>query len=195
MGPGSEIGLLGGQSVLSMSQTKGNQVWISLEGLMLKLKLQFFGHLMWWADKLDKILKDWVQEKKGTTEDAMVGWIAPPTQWTWVWANSGRQWRTGKPGMLQSTGWVSEWTTTVPNKPFSGQDARMDICDNNKKIKPGFHSPSLGPEGRAVLYNLPWFREAWRATVRGVAKSWTQLSDWTELNWTGSASLHSYPLF
>ena len=29
------------------------------------------------------------------------GWIASPTQWTWVWANSGRQWRTGKPGMWQ----------------------------------------------------------------------------------------------
>ena len=32
------------------------------------------------------------------------GWIASPTQWTWVWANSGRQGRTGKPGVLQSMG-------------------------------------------------------------------------------------------
>ena len=32
------------------------------------------------------------------------GWMILLTQWTWVWANSGRQWRTGKPGMLQSTG-------------------------------------------------------------------------------------------
>ena len=32
------------------------------------------------------------------------GWMASPTQWTWVWANSGRWWRTGKPGMLQSMG-------------------------------------------------------------------------------------------
>ena len=31
------------------------------------------------------------------------GWMASPTQWTWVWASSGRRWRTGKPGMLQST--------------------------------------------------------------------------------------------
>ena len=31
-------------------------------------------------------------------------WMASPTRWTWVWANSGRQWRTGKPGVLQSTG-------------------------------------------------------------------------------------------
>ena len=32
------------------------------------------------------------------------GWMASPTQWTWVWANSGRWWRTGKPGVLQSMG-------------------------------------------------------------------------------------------
>ena len=31
------------------------------------------------------------------------GWMASPTQWTWTWANSRRQWKTGKPGMLQST--------------------------------------------------------------------------------------------
>ena len=32
------------------------------------------------------------------------GWIASPTQWIWLWANLGRQWRTGKPGILQSMG-------------------------------------------------------------------------------------------
>ena len=44
----------------------------SLEGLMLKLKLQYFGHLMWRADS--DAGKDWGQEEKGTTEDEMVGW-------------------------------------------------------------------------------------------------------------------------
>ena len=43
------------------------------------------------------------------------GWMASPTQWTWVWANSRRQWKTGKPGMLQSRGLqtdkLSNWTT------------------------------------------------------------------------------------
>ena len=49
----------------------------SLEGLMLKLKLQYFGHLMWSAYSLEKDPdpgKDWGQEEKGTTEDEMVGW-------------------------------------------------------------------------------------------------------------------------
>ena len=47
----------------------------SLEGLMLKLKLQYFGHLMWRTDSLKEsdAGKDWRQEK-GTTEDEMVGW-------------------------------------------------------------------------------------------------------------------------
>ena len=49
----------------------------SLEGLMLKLKLQYFGHLMWRADFIWKdpdAGKNWRQEEKGTTEDQMVGW-------------------------------------------------------------------------------------------------------------------------
>ena len=48
----------------------------SLEGMMLKLKLQYFGHLMWRVDSLEKTDagKDWGQEEKGTTEDEMAGW-------------------------------------------------------------------------------------------------------------------------
>ena len=46
------------------------------------------------------------------------GWMASPVRWTWVWANSRRWWRTGKPGMLQCMGvtksrtWLSNWRTT-----------------------------------------------------------------------------------
>ena len=48
----------------------------SLEGLMLKLKLHYFGHLMRRVDSLEKTLmvRDWGQEEKGTTEDEMAGW-------------------------------------------------------------------------------------------------------------------------
>ena len=48
----------------------------SLEGLMLKLKLQYFGHFMRRVDSLEKTDagRDWGQEEKGTTEDEMVGW-------------------------------------------------------------------------------------------------------------------------
>ena len=48
----------------------------SLEGLMLKLKCQYFGHLMWRTDLFEKTDagKDWGKEEKGTTEDEMDGW-------------------------------------------------------------------------------------------------------------------------
>ena len=49
----------------------------SLEGMMLKLKLQYFGHLMLRVDSLEKTLMlggIWGQEEKGTTEDEMAGW-------------------------------------------------------------------------------------------------------------------------
>ena len=48
----------------------------SLEGLMLRLKLQYFGHLMRRVDSLEKtdVERDWGQEEKGTTEDEMAGW-------------------------------------------------------------------------------------------------------------------------
>ena len=90
----------------------------SLETLMLKLKLQCFGHLRqtknWLIGKDSDDGKDWRQEEKGATEDEMVGWHH------WFDGHEfeqapGRWWRTGNPGMLQSMGleivgqyWVTE---------------------------------------------------------------------------------------
>ena len=58
------------QSILKISPG------ISLEGMMLKLKLQSFGHLMRRVDSLENsdAGMDWEQEEKGTTEDEMAGW-------------------------------------------------------------------------------------------------------------------------
>ena len=78
---------------------------LSLEGLMLKLKLQYFLHLKWRADSLEKI-QCWERLRAGGEggNRGWDGWMASSTQWTQVWANSVREWRTGKPGMLQSKG-------------------------------------------------------------------------------------------
>ena len=78
---------------------------IMLEGLMLKLKLQYFGHLMRRTDSLEKNLilgkiEGWSQGEDNRGWD---GLMALQTQWTWVWVNSRSWWWTGKPGMLQST--------------------------------------------------------------------------------------------
>ena len=86
---------------------KGNQSWIFIGWLMLKLKLHYFGHLMKRTDSLEKTLMLGMTEgrkRRGTTEDEMVGWHHRLTESTWVWASSRSWWWTGKPGVLQFMG-------------------------------------------------------------------------------------------
>ena len=102
------------QSILKISHG------CSLEGMMLKLKLQYFGHLMWRVDSLRRL---WCWEGLGAGGEGdgrgWDGWTASPTQWTWVCVNSGSWWWTGRPGMLWFMGsqrirhdWATElnWT-------------------------------------------------------------------------------------
>ena len=108
----------------------------SLEGLTLKLKLQY---LATWCEGLTHLKRPWCWERlKAGGEEDNRGWdgrMASPTQWTWVWVNSGSWWWTGRPGMLQSMGsqrvghdWMTElnWEqyiyTTLP---------KYVICNNN----------------------------------------------------------------
>ena len=72
----------------------------SLEGLMLKLKVQYFGYLMWRVNSWER---PWCWERLKAGEEwdrEWDRWI----QWTWVWVNPGRWWGTRRPGMLQSIG-------------------------------------------------------------------------------------------
>ena len=89
-----------------------------LEGLMLKLKLQSFGPLMWRTDSFESIIS-WCWERlkeEGEGDDrGWDGWMVSPTQWMWVWVSSESWWWTGRPGVLQSTelqrvghDWVTE---------------------------------------------------------------------------------------
>ena len=97
----------------------------SLEGLMLKLKLQY---LATWCEELTHLKRPWCYKKLkvgGEGDDReWDGWMALPTQWTWVWVNSGSWWWTGRPGVLQSMGlqrvghdWMTELNWTI--LPFS----------------------------------------------------------------------------
>ena len=80
----------------------------SLEGLMLKLNLQYFGHLMWIANSLEKSLilgKIGDRRRRGHQRMRWLGgWLASLLQWTKTWANSRRWWGTGRPDVLQSMG-------------------------------------------------------------------------------------------
>ena len=95
----------------------------SLEGLMLKLKLQYFGHLIQRVYSFEKTLMLTKSKVGGQGDDrGWDGWMASPTQCTWVWVNSGSWWWTGRPGVLQFMesqrvrhNWVTElnWCFTL----------------------------------------------------------------------------------
>ena len=92
----------------------------SLEGLMLKLKLQNFGHLMRRADSFEKtLILERLRAGRKRDDGGWAGWMASPTQWIWVWVDSRSWWWTGRLGMLWFMGsqrvghdWVTElnWT-------------------------------------------------------------------------------------
>ena len=97
----------------------------SLEGLMLKLKLQYFGHLMRRADSFEKALC-WERLRVGGEGyyRGWDGWMASPNQWTWFWVDSGSWWWTGRPGVLQSKGsqraghdWATELNWSLTKSP------------------------------------------------------------------------------
>ena len=77
----------------------------SLWELMLKLKLQYFGHLMWRADSFDKTLMLGKIEGRRRRERERMRWLDGITDsMDIVWVNSGSWWWTGRPCLLQSMG-------------------------------------------------------------------------------------------
>ena len=99
----------------------------SSEGPMLRLELQYFGHLMWEADSLEKtMMLGKIEGRRRRDDRGQDSWMASLTQWTWVWVNSGKYRRTGNPGMLQSM------RSQVADTP--------EQLKNNSKVCYGFSS-------------------------------------------------------
>ena len=98
----------------------------SLEGPMVKLKLQYFGYLMQRTDSFEQTLmlgKIVGGRRSGWHRmrllDGITGW------WTWIWASSGSLWWTGKPGVLQSMGSEivrHDWVTELNCRKDCGKD-------------------------------------------------------------------------
>ena len=89
---------------LQGDQTHPLKGWIeySLEGLMLKLKLQYFVHLMWRTDSFEQpLMLEKTEGGRRRGRQRTNGWTASPTQWTWIWVSPERWWRTGNPGVLK----------------------------------------------------------------------------------------------
>ena len=85
----------------------------SLEGLMLKLKLQYFGHLMRRANSSEKTLMLGKIEGKMRRGQQRMRWLdSIPTPWTWIWANCRGAWYATVHGVAKSPTGLSDWTTT-----------------------------------------------------------------------------------
>ena len=96
----------------------------SLEGLMLRLKLQYFGHLMLKEiDSFEKTPMLGKIESRRRRERQRMRWLDGIIQWRWVWVNSRSWWWTGRPGVLWSMGlqkvgqdWATELNWIVNNR-------------------------------------------------------------------------------
>ena len=94
----------------------------TLEGLILELKLQYFGHLMRRVESLEKTLMlGKIKGRRIKGQQRMRGWMASLTQWTWVWASFGRWWRKGKSSVLLFIGLQRmghDWATEQQKRSF-----------------------------------------------------------------------------
>ena len=106
----------------------------SLEGLMLKLKLQYFGYLIRRADSLKRPwCWEWLRARGEGDDKGWDGWMASLSRWTWVWVNSGSWWWTGRPGVLQFMGLQRvghDWATEL-----NWAKCHTNYLDNFFKLK------------------------------------------------------------
>ena len=129
----------------------------SLEGLILKLKLQYFGHLIQRVDSLEKTLMLGKVEGGRRDDRGWDGWMASLTRWTWVWVNSGSWWWTGKPGVLQFMGHRvrHDWTTELSWTELNWRIKKLNLlCTATKDLQ--MHWVLLLNVGTGVHSWLVW---------------------------------------
>ena len=119
----------------------------SLEGLMLKLKLNT---LATWCKELTCLKRPWCWKRLkagGEGDDrGWDGWMASLTQWTWVWVNSGSWCWTGRPGMLQLMGLQRvrhDWTTELNWIDIENTESPTLLGALQHLILPSYFRPGL----------------------------------------------------
>ena len=126
---------------------------------MLKLKLQYFSHLMRRVDSLEKTLMlGGIEGRRRGDDRGWDGWMASPTRWTWVWVNSGSWWWTGRPGVLlfmesqrDTTEWLN-WTELNANKAVKKWE--LELSSQRTVPKVSQSGPSLQGH-RDQLHQFP----------------------------------------
>ena len=103
---------------------------------MMKVKVRYFGHVMWRTDYLERPWC-WERLKAGGEGNnrGWDGWMVSPTQWTWVWVNSGSWWWTGRPGVLRFMGVAKSgtqltqlnWTVFISHKAEYNSTLRLEF--------------------------------------------------------------------
>ena len=141
----------------------------SLEEQMLKLKLQYFGHLMRKTNSLEKTLTLGKIEGRRRRGRQRMRWSDGTTmRWTWVWAGSRRQWWTGKPGVLQSTG---------PQRIRHDWATEMNWTELNSHHHIYFHTNSQFPD--LFISDIMDQKVSW---YNNLATNWIKVYIWVLIN-------------
>ena len=158
--------------------------------MMLRLKLQYFGHLMWRVDSLEKTLMLGGMGAGGEGDDrGWDGWMASLTRWTWVWVNSGSWWGTGRPGVLWFMGsqrvgqdWVTDLRYITTSIFLTSQMAqgKESACQCSRHRGNGFNlvqeeqeyplEEETATHSSIPAWKIPWTEEPGRLQSMGLQR-------------------------
>ena len=156
---------------------KGDQSWVFIGRTNIEAETPILwppDAKSWLIWKDPDVGKDWGQEKKRTTR-GWDGWMASPTQWTWVWVSSGSWWWTGSPGVLWFMGsqrvghdWVTElnwiWEVVPVSRSqlASGTMSPFGCCPREYYSNfTDWHSGLFRLEFQPIYNTLTMFKPRW----------------------------------